>query len=215
LLPVPDSPPGRSAEVVLSPELDPSAYLFNHHSVPFSSALSIQNLAPSSSDHEIPGSLDTVFSSGLELELLTSSAGDSNSSVSHSVPALGPDVNSIPGMGPDVNSIPGLGPDRISTSDLELIENDSGDNDSIINQPSQSEIVNTEQSGPETLAPSKKSRGKMSMYLTITRSECTQTPLREAKKDQGAQNALDGAGSAMSSSEMTGEEGSANKQKNI
>ena len=142
LLPVPDSPPARSAEVVLSPELEPSVSPFN---LPFSSALSIQNMVLSSSDHEITGSLDTVFSSGLELQLLTSSAGDSNSSVS----------NSGPGLGPDDNFFPGLGPDEISTSDLELIENDSGDNYSIINQYSQSEIVNTEQSAPETLPPSK------------------------------------------------------------
>ena len=99
LLPVPDSPPARSAEVVLSPELEPSASPLDHHPVPFSSALSIQNLVPSSSDHEITGSLDTAFFSGLELELLTSAAGDSNSFVSNSVPGLGPDNISILGLG--------------------------------------------------------------------------------------------------------------------
>ena len=45
-----------------------------------------------------------------------------------------------------------LGPDEISTSDLELIEND---NESIKNQPFQSDMVNTEQSASESLAPSK------------------------------------------------------------
>ena len=177
MLPVPDSPPARSSEVVLSPELEPSASPFDHHSAPFSNALSIHNLVPSSSDHEITGSLDTAFFSGLELELLTSSAEDF---VSHSVPGLGPDDNSIPGLGPDDNSIPGLGPDDnsipglgpddnsipglgpddtfipglrpISTSDLKLIEND---NESIINQPFQSDMINTEQSASQSLAPSK------------------------------------------------------------
>ena len=161
MLPAPDSPPARSAEVLLSPELEPSVSPFNHHSAPFSSAPSIQNLVPYLSDQGITGSLDTVFSSGLQLELLTVSSGDSNHSVPGlgpddiSIPGLGPDDNSIPGLGPDDNSIPGLGPDEISTSDLELIEDDSDDNQSNINQLSQSEMINTEQSAPETLAPSK------------------------------------------------------------
>ena len=221
MLPVPDSPPARSAEVVLSPELEPSISPFNHHSAPFSSALSIQNLVPSSSEHEIIGSLDTVFS-GLGLELLTSSAGDGNSAVSNSVPGLGlndnsipglgPDDNSIPGLGPDDNYIPGLGPDEISTSDLELIENDSGDNDSIINQPSQSEMIDTEQSAPETLAPSKRSRGRP-RTRPLPDPNAPKRPRGRPKKYSYVQNPLDNAGSAMSNVEMTGEESSANKQK--
>ena len=113
MLPAPDSSPARSAEFLLSPELEPSVYPFNYHSAPFSSAPSIQNLVPSLSYQGITGSLDTVFSSGLQLELLTSSSGDSN------------------------YSAPGLGPDEIFTSDLELIEDDSGDNYGNINQLSQ------------------------------------------------------------------------------
>ena len=203
MLPVPDSPPARSAEVVLSPELEPSISPFNHHSAPFSSAFSIQNLVPSSSEHEIIGSLDTVFS-GLGLELLTSSAGDSNSAVS----------NSVPGLGLNDNSIPGLGPDEISTSDLELIENDSADNDSIINQPSQSEMIDTEQSAPEILAPSKQSRGHPCTQ-PLPDPNAPKHPRGRPKKYPDVQNTLEDAGSAMSNVEMTGEESSANKQKNI
>ena len=214
MLPAPDSPPARSSEVVLSPELEPSASPFNHHSVPFSSGLSVQNLVPSSSDHKITGILNTAFFSGLELELLTSSAGDSNSSVSNSVPGLGPDDTSVSGLGPDDSSIPGLGADRMSTSDLELNENEFCDNESIINQPSQSEIANTEQSASETLAPSKQSRGHP-RTRPLPDPNAPKHPRGRPRKDQGVQDTLDDAGSAMSGNEMTGEEMCVNKQKKI
>ena len=198
MLPAPDSPPARSAEVLLSPELELSVSPFNHHSVSFSSAPSIQNLVPSLSNQGITSSLDTVFCSSLQLELLTGSSEDSN--------------HSVPGLGPDDNSIPVLGPDEISTSDLELIDDDSDDNQSNINQLSQSEIINTEQSMPETLAPSNRSRGRPCTQQ-LPDPNAPKHPRGRPKKDQGVQDTLDDAGPTMSSSEITGDERSANKQK--